>query len=319
MTEARAPLVATDLAPAPANGAAEWFRAPDGARLRAAIFTPQDAPRGSVVLSPGRTEPIDKYFEVIGELQARGFVVLAHDWRGQGLSDRLLPDRLKGHARGANLFLGDYRGMLDHFETRLPKPWIQTSHSMGGALALAALAKGEMRFSGSALSSPMLGMVTRGYGYAVARTLTFAAAHLGLGRRYLFGDKADPFTITFEKDRLGHDAARWRRYQSQLAAEPDLALGNLTWAWLEFAFGLTAWLRRSSAVARLRLPVLIVAAGDDDRVLTSDTRKVAARLPNCTYVEIPNAYHEILMETDDIRRLWWEAFDAFAEPIAPRA
>ena len=74
----------------------------------------------------------------------------------------------------------------------------------------------------------------------------------------------------------------------------------------------------SAAVTRVNIPVLIVAAGDDDRVLTSDTRKVAARLPNCTYVEIPQAYHEILMETDDIRETWWSAFDAFAEPIAPR-
>ena len=40
-------------------------------------------PPGKVVLSGGRTEPIEKYFEVIEDLTGRGFVVLAHDWRGR--------------------------------------------------------------------------------------------------------------------------------------------------------------------------------------------------------------------------------------------
>jgi lysophospholipase len=46
------------------------------------------ANRGSVVVSPGRSEPIEKYFEVVQDLLDRGFVVLVHDWRGQGLSHR---------------------------------------------------------------------------------------------------------------------------------------------------------------------------------------------------------------------------------------
>ena len=42
-----------------------------------------DKVRGTVVLSPGRTEPIEKYYEVIGNFLARGWCVLTHDWRGQ--------------------------------------------------------------------------------------------------------------------------------------------------------------------------------------------------------------------------------------------
>src|SRR5512143_3845690 len=94
-----APFLATPAAPAPAGGEAEWCRGAGGARLRAALFAPPGRARGSIVLSPGRGEPIEKYGEFIGECLARGFVVLAHDWRGQGLSARELPDRLKGHAR----------------------------------------------------------------------------------------------------------------------------------------------------------------------------------------------------------------------------
>src|SRR6185295_18586729 len=129
-----------------------------GARLRAAVFTPGGRARGTVVLSGGRSEPIEKYYEVIRDFMARGFVVLAHDWRGQGLSARELPDRLKGHARGYKSFLEDYRRLLDAYEARLPKPWIAVGHSMGGCLTLLALAHGEKRFAGAALSAPMLGL-----------------------------------------------------------------------------------------------------------------------------------------------------------------
>ncbi|MDI1364796.1 MAG: alpha/beta hydrolase, partial [bacterium] len=91
-------------------------------------------PRGSVIVSPGRSEPIEKYYEVVDDLLARGFAVLVHDWRGQGLSARALPDRLKGHAKGFKPFLADYTALLDAFEDRLPKPWIAVGHSMGGCL-----------------------------------------------------------------------------------------------------------------------------------------------------------------------------------------
>jgi lysophospholipase len=65
--------------------------------------------------------------------------------------------------------------------------------------------------------------------------------------------------------------------------------------------------------------VLIVASSNDDRVRIEDTRKVAARLPDCRLVEIPEAWHEVLMETDDIRAIWWREFDKLAQAIAPSA
>ena len=74
-----APLVNTPAAPAPQGAVAEWFSGAGGAKLRAALFRPAGAARGAVVLSGGRTEPIEKYFETIEVLRGRGFVVLAHD------------------------------------------------------------------------------------------------------------------------------------------------------------------------------------------------------------------------------------------------
>lgn len=313
-----APLISIPEAPAPEGAVAEWFSSPNNLRLRAALFPARDPVRGSVVLSPGRTEPIEKYFEVIGELQARGLTVLCHDWRGQGLSARLLKDRMRGHAHGLQAFLNDYKLLLERFETRLPQPWIAMGHSMGGCLTLAALAKGEPRFSAAILSSPMLGVITdRAGGYPLARALTWVTSHVGLAGRYLFGDPSDPFQMSFERDRIAHDRDRWKRFRAQLAACPELAIGNLTWGWLEFALAATDWLRRPGVVEAIEIPVTIVAAGDDDRVLISASAALARRLPHGRYVEIPGSYHEILMETDDIRAVFWSEFDRLADQVAP--
>ena len=137
--------------PVPPGAEADWFVGAGGAKLRAALFTPPGRARGTVVLSGGRTEAIEKYYETIRDLLERGFVVLTHDWRGQGLSARELPDRLKGFARGYKPFLEDYRRLLNTYEARLPKPWVAVGHSMGGCLTLLALANGEKRFVGSEL------------------------------------------------------------------------------------------------------------------------------------------------------------------------
>ena len=261
------------------------------------------------MLSPGRTEPIEKYFETIGDLTGRGLTVLAHDWRGQGLSLRALPDRLKGHARGYQDFVGDYRALLDGFGPQLPRPWVALGHSMGGCLTLLALVKGETRFSAAALSAPMLGIALG----AAPRPAVLATVVLQrlLGRS---GEAAtpvyDPLGDLFEADKLTHDRARYDRYKAQLRASPDLAIGAPTWGWLDFAFAATAAIAAPGALERVQIPVSIIAAAEDRLVLNAATRAAAARLPHGRYVEAAGAYHEILMETDDKRAMFWTAFDA---------
>lgn len=312
-------LVSVPEAPVPDHGpgsfGAEWFRGAEGATLRAASFFPVGQARGTVVLSPGRTEPIEKYFEVVEDLLARGFAVLTHDWRGQGLSARGLPDRLKGHARGYQPFLDDYKALLDAFETRLPKPWIAMGHSMGGCLTLLALAKGEARFSACVLSAPMLGINTSGVPPWAASVLSWTLSRIGLAGRYVSA-AYDPLTPTFEDDKLTHDRERHDRYRAQLKADPRLALGGVTWGWLDFAVSACAWLARRGSVEGLDIPVTIVAAELDDRVLNPALKATAERLPRGRYVEVPGAFHEILIETDPRRATFWRAFDETVNAVA---
>jgi lysophospholipase len=308
-----APLYGTDDAPVPEGAAAEWFTGAGGARLRAALFPATGAVRGSVVLSGGRTEPIEKYFEVAGELSARGFVVLAHDWRGQGLSQRLLPDRLRGHAAGGDDFITDYAALIAAFETRLPKPWLAVGHSMGGCLTALILARGEHRFAGAVLSAPMLALHTAPIPPPATRLLARALTAFGGAS----GSTPGGAPASFQTNILTHDPRRYARNVAQTSAYPDLALGAPTWGWLSFAFDAIAELQKGPGVTRVDVPVTVVAAGADRIIDNAGTRRVTSRFPKGRYVEAPGAYHEVLQETDTIRAVFWREFDALAGAAAP--
>jgi alpha-beta hydrolase superfamily lysophospholipase len=313
-----APLVDVPEDPVPPGAEAGWFVGAGGAKLRAALFTPAGRPRGSVVLSGGRTEPIEKYFETIGDFMDRGFVVLAHDWRGQGLSARELPDRLKGHAKGYKSFLEDFRRLLNAHEDRLPKPWIAVGHSMGGCLTLLALAEGERRFAGAVLSAPMLGLQLGRFSPGSASLLARVSLAFGRAGRYALGQAGKPFDDTFEGNALTHDARRFARHRAQIRAHPDLALGAPTWGWLDFALRATAFLARPERLHAVTAPVEIVSAGEDKLVDNAAQAAAARNLPQGRHIIVPGAYHEILMETDDMRNIFLRVFDTLTGKTAPK-
>ena len=306
---AAAPLVATADAPIPEGARAFWYEGAGGARLRAAIVPCEGPARGSVVLSPGRTEPIEKYFETAGELQARGFFVLLHDWRGQGLSHRVLPDRLKGHAAGHGDFLEDFRALLAEAQDQLPQPWVALGHSMGGALTALDLARADQPFAAALLTAPMMGLTAVRQLPRAAHLIARAAQGIGRAGDYVVKGAFNPMLGPFEGNILTHDARRYERYRAQLAACPDLALGGVTWGWLAFALGAGVALSLLAAARAVDIPVTVLAAGEDQLVLNAPSRAYAGRLRQGRYAEIAGAYHEMLMETDARRALVWREFD----------
>lgn len=301
-------LVSTPDAPIPQGGAAEWVAALGGVRLRAALFPANGAPRGSVVLSPGRTEAIEKYFEVVGELQARGFTVLVHDWAGQGLSTRLLADPLLGHARGWRRFMGEFQAVLSAFEARLPRPWVALGHSMGGGLTTLALVEGESRFAAAVLSAPMLGVKLGGRSPAMMAAVAAAMGFVGRGGMLPL-PQTDPLNEVFAHNVLTHDAARFARSAAIIAAAPELRLGGPTWGWIGFALALAAQVARPGAMERIAIPLTAVIAGDERLVENAAVRRAVGRAPKGQVIEVEGAYHEVLMETDDRRATFWRAFD----------
>jgi hypothetical protein len=70
--------------PPPEGAEVIWYEGKGGRKLRM-LFAPEpktnDArTRGTAIVCPGRTEFIEKYFEVARDLQGRGFAVVIFDW-----------------------------------------------------------------------------------------------------------------------------------------------------------------------------------------------------------------------------------------------
>ena len=108
-----------------------------GIRIRTTVWDAAPASAGGVrgvcVLLGGQTEFLEKYGEVAGELTARGFTVASFDWRGQGGSDRLLPDALKAHVADFSDYDADLAVFMDEIVRPLSQePPIALAHSMGG-------------------------------------------------------------------------------------------------------------------------------------------------------------------------------------------
>src|SRR5262245_29861089 len=100
-------LVSIPANPIPEGAITGTLRTPDGVALRFARWPAPPNRKGTVCLFHGRAEFIEKYFESIAELRARGFAVATVDWRGQGLSGRALADTRKGHVNNFDEYGAD--------------------------------------------------------------------------------------------------------------------------------------------------------------------------------------------------------------------
>lgn len=301
--------------PAPPGGEAIDFAAADGAKLRAAVFETENA-RGGVVLMAGRSEFIEKYFEVIGELMARGFSVAAMDWRGQGLSARLLPISVKGHITDFGAYRADLRLFTEEVaKKRFRQPLVLMTHSMGGAPALQLLADGYDAFSAAVLCAPMTQLFASPLKRAYARAASSIACALGASRQCIPGVKEH--SLQFEANILTSDRRRHDRFRELQAAAPNAIIREPTYGWLKAATEAMADLHRPGRFAALKTPVLIVSAENDRLVDSKDHAYLATQSPLIERVLIKGALHEIMMESDEHRAAFWAAVDGFlAEKLA---
>jgi lysophospholipase len=265
----------------------------------------------------GQTEFIEKYFEVIAELNARGLVVASFDWRGQGGSARALTDPLKAHVGDFAEYDDDLASFLDQvvmpISTAAP---LVLAHSLGGHMALRALHDRPGLFRAAVLTSPMIDVSTRGYPRIVARAVTAAYCSFGRGKEFAWGmAERDPLKIDFDAQLCTTDVKRYARTQDILLAHPHIRLAGPTWNWIAAATRSMRQVRRRGYAEAINTPVLIVGSGRDRIVLKEAGREFAARLPNGKYVELEDSEHEILMEKDSIRARFWQEFDAFVEGL----
>lgn len=306
-------LVATPGNPVPLQPVVAEIATADGCRLRTARWMPSGKrQRGTVLLIQGRSEFIEKYFEVVGDLCSRGFGVVAFDWRGQGGSSRLLPNPRKGHVDDFSDYERDLDAVIDQVMVpHLPRPWFSLAHSMGGAVLIHALRREPDLVARAVITAPMI-EISRMMAPSSAGVMAALLDGAGLGGSFVPGGGETAVTTKpFAGNPVTLDAARYGRAADVIAAAPHLGLGDPTIGWLNAACRAMAPFRDPNFPLQIRTPLLCIAGTADAVTSTPAVERFAARLKAGRSVILTGALHEIMMERDEVRALFWAAFDAF--------
>ncbi len=269
-------------------------------------------PKGHLIVLQGWSEPMRKYAEVAYDLSQAGLSVYLFDWRGQGRSSRMLDDREKSYIADYK----DYAADLDAFVSQVVRrktsaPLIALAHSMGANILSIYSSNHPEVFDRIVLASPMLdiktGLLPEWTAWAIARS----AERLGFGESYVFGhgpyDGKEINIVTSSEIRR----SVWLKHKLRHMEE---VVSGATFSWLRASLEAT-WFMKENAHA-LKLPILMLQAGNDLYVETEGQNIVCQRAPNCRKVVFPEAKHEILNEVDSIRRQAFQEILQFS--LAPR-
>jgi lysophospholipase len=166
----------------------------------------------------------------------------------------------------------------------------------------------------------MVDISTNGVPRPIVRALSFIMTTIGFGSAYALGQRDyDPARQSFATNPVTHDPKRWAVHHQWFRTHPELRVGGVTWAWLNATFRSVDLLARTETVAGVDLPLLVLSPAQDPLIPPDAHREFCLRYHSCALIRYPEARHEVLMETDDLRSQAWSDIDRFLEPIVGKA
>ena len=264
---------------------------------------------GTVLLQQGHNEFIEKYYECIQDLLDRHFNVVCFDWRGQGMSDRMIESANKQYIEDFSIHSEDLSYIVkDIINKEFPGPLIGIGHSMGGHLLLLSQQHNQENFKAIILSAPMLGFKYEKILFFLSNIMKF---FLKKDEYFLFSKPNMGKETPFEKNDLTSDLARYKRTQKLVRKKPSIRLWGITNAWVNATKNSLINMRNKNWYKHIKTPICIVNPLCDRVVNPEKTKEMARNLQNCKIYNIENCEHEILMEKDTLRSEFWKIFDDF--------
>jgi len=254
------------------------------------FVVPPAVEKGTLVISSGRTESMLIYDELIADFNAHGYSVYIHDHAGQGLSSRLIDDPEKSYVDDFRRYVAD---LTQFVKTVKGRPLYLVAHSMGGGIASLCLEDNDCgsQFKAAVLVTPMHAPKMPGWaipGAKVMRLVHASGYALGQG----------PYRATETSD-ITHSSARLRRVHEAYDKYPTARLGGPTHAWLVAASN--AGRSAVEHATSVKVPVLIIQAGNDTAVDNAAQGEFCKQAPHCTGFLLERSYHAVFNESDEFR------------------
>lgn len=268
--------------------------------------------RGTILLLTGRSDYLERYFETMRDLVKRGFCVASFDWRGQGGSQRLLKDPMRGHIGTFRAYDEDLRTAMEQLvRAKCPGPYYALAHSTGGHILLRSILR-ETWFSKAILTAPLIDLNYHLWPRPVARFLSYVMTRARLSWILLPGMRREPFMARDYTDNpLTLEPRRWERDQATLQRHGEIGLGGATFGWLNAVMDSINSIRGNSWPKGPKCPVLMVLAGRERVVDNAAAQEFSRRVPGVSLVYIQDSLHEILMERDVIRQEFLAGLDSY--------
>ena len=306
----KAPYLELENYKAPAGINSNYVEMDDGIKIRVCYWLNKEKNNsGTIILQQGHNEFIEKYFETIDEFLKKGFAIIAFDWRGQGMSGRMIKEIEKSYIKDFERHDKDFDEILKLIETKkFPMPYIGIGHSMGGCLMLSAFYRHPKKLRVGILSAPMLGFKNEVF-------LKAASSLMNLTKKdtdYLIGSKPNMGIETpFKENDLTKDSERYERTLKLIRKNPSIRLWGVTNSFAKAVNQRFKIIRKKGWVEEIDTKVLVINSLEDRVVDPVKTVKTVKRLKNYEIIDFKDCEHEIFMERDIHRNRMWKKIEKF--------
>ena len=295
------------------KGEAHFFNLNGDNKLRVAFWNLSSS-KGTIFLQSGRTEFIEKYYEVISEFIDRGYAVAMMDWRGQGLSSRVSKNIRIGHIDNFKTFDDDFIKIVEEcFKTRCPSPFIGFGHSMGGCLLASYFISEKNVLEKCILCAPMVSVRANAMSRRIVKLLGLLD-YIGYGsfpmQKPSWDSEDGWIEEPFEDNALTTDRERFERSFKFLKKCPELGVKGITVGWLKHALNRTNQFKKIQWNIAIKRPLLLLDA-TEDKLVNSHLNKELLGQSDLVEIKSLKSQHEIMMETDEIRDEAWKSIDNF--------
>ena len=295
------------------KGEAHFFNLNGDNKLRVAFWNLSSS-KGTIFLQSGRTEFIEKYYEVISEFIDRGYAVAMMDWRGQGLSSRVSKNIRIGHIDNFKTFDDDFIKIVEEcFKARCPSPFIGFGHSMGGCLLASYFISEKNVLEKCILCAPMVSVRANAMSRRIVKLLGLLD-NIGYGsfpmQKPSWDSEDGWIEEPFEDNALTTDRERFERSFKFLKKCPELGVKGITVGWLKHALNRTNQFKKIQWNIAIKRPLLLLDA-TEDKLVNSRLNKELLGQSDLVEIKSLKSQHEIMMETDEIRDEAWKSIDNF--------
>lgn len=281
------------------------------------IYALEEA-HATVVMVHGFNEYKEKFRELIYYFLQSNIQVVIYDQRGHGAS-KLTAQQTQIDSQNFNEYVLDLKAVVD----QLAKPLIPEnqqliifSHSMGGAVTTSYIEQYENEVDGAILNTPMFMIDTGNYPQSLTYLFSKGMAKLGYGRQYIpttraFEPSRDTVYHTKPEDAISNSQIREEYYHKVNVNIHSLPTQGGSLNWLKTAFDTTHAILKPERLARVKIPVLLIRAGQDDTVQKEGIFTAGHYLPNVERVLIPDSKHQTYLDYDDAIKPYVEKLITF--------